>query len=82
MNILNLRGEPALQAAEPDPAVIALLEELLEKARSGAIQGIGTVQIDPSRLCSYSSAGLLGSFGLLGAAVHLTEVLRHASESR
>ena len=47
--------------AEPDPVIIQYLEELLEEARAGQIQGIVWASLHPGDLTSHGRAGCVTS---------------------
>lgn len=64
--VVALNGEPAY-TKEPEENCVQVIEELLERARSGEVVGIvGAVQYydDTS---TYQLGGRCGSFALLGA---------------
>jgi hypothetical protein len=42
--VISLKGDP-IYAGEADPAVVALLEKILEEARSGEVVAIAIVKI-------------------------------------
>ena len=56
-------GEPA----EPRPALVKYLEDLLERARSGDLQGIVTVGMDADGFAAYGLIGSCGGFAMQGA---------------
>lgn len=56
-------GEPA----EPNLALIKYLENLLDRARSGDLQGIVTVGMDADGLAAYGLIGSCGGFAMQGA---------------
>lgn len=54
-------ADKAIMPNEPDPILVKFLEELLEEARSGQIQGIVWAALHPGDLTSYGRAGLVTS---------------------
>ena len=54
-------------SAEPNPIVIGYLEDLLERARSGDIRGLVTVDLDGDGYASYGAVGSIGGFSMQGA---------------
>lgn len=78
--VVSLSGAPEPSARIPQASLIAHLEDLLEQARSGELQGMGTVQMDHLGRAAWSASGLRGSFSLMGAAYCLLHELR--AESR
>ena len=66
--VVAMRGGPVVAEATPNAPVISLLEEYLERARSGDVQGVVFASLHSDDLCSYSCAGAIGgSYGLVGA---------------
>ena len=62
--------------------LIGELERLLEAARSGEIVGMAGAFIHADRLVSYSFAGAVGGFGVIGGLECLKErLVRHALTS-
>lgn len=51
----------------PNPGCIAHLRELLEKAEAGEITGIVCACLHGDNLGSYTIAGMIGPYSLLGA---------------
>jgi hypothetical protein len=66
-NIVNLFG-PAATISEriPNATVVQELERLLEAAQAGEIIGIAGSYVHRDKIVSYSFAGLVGGFGLIG----------------
>ncbi len=65
-NVVALRGE--LQPQEPavNERLVEEIERLLDAARSGEIVGMAGSYLHKDRAASYSFAGLVGSYGLIG----------------
>lgn len=57
----------SIPSNEPNPKVIAELEGILEKARSGEITGIAAVSMHADQCVSYVIVGRAGSFSMVGA---------------
>ena len=78
MAVVSLRGGIVPQEGVPNASVIEALEEALERARSGEIQGVAIAQLHADRLASYAIAGIIGGYSLLGALEMLKSVIvRH-----
>ncbi|RDC59780.1 hypothetical protein HME9302_00975 [Alteripontixanthobacter maritimus] len=52
----------------PNAGCVAKLKELLERAEAGEITGIVCASLHSDKLASYSIAGMVGPYSLLGAA--------------
>lgn len=76
--VVGMDGEPVPMAREPNAACIRALEDLLERARSGEVQGFAGATLDADQCASWHAAGFVGSFGMLGALevtkAHLMQV--------
>jgi len=66
-NVVSLHGKTF---APPEPAANATLveelERLLEAARAGEIVGLAGAYLHKDRVVTYSYAGVVGGFGLIG----------------
>jgi hypothetical protein len=65
-NVVALHGAILPDVAGVDEGLIAELERLLEAARSGEIIGLAGTYQHKNRTISYSFAGRVGSYALLG----------------
>ncbi|SFK00652.1 hypothetical protein [Methylocapsa palsarum] len=69
-NIVSLRGKfipPAAEPnAEPNAIVIEELERLLKAAKAGEIRGLAGAYVHKDKVVSYSYAGAVASYGMLG----------------
>lgn len=65
-NVASLHGGE-ITLGEPNPGCVAKLKELLERAEAGEITGIVCASLHSDKLASYSIAGLVGPYSLLGA---------------
>lgn len=68
---------PELSQAEPNERVISLLEDLLEEARAGLIQGIACAYLDDTWSAAYSIVGSVGGYSLQGAISCVATELAH-----
>jgi len=57
-DIVGIFGAPVPEAGKPSPALVARLEELLEQARSGEIQGLAGAALFRDGATVVVSAGL------------------------
>ena len=53
---------------KPNDGCVAKLKELLERAEAGDITGIACATLHSDNTASYSIAGLIGPYSLLGAS--------------
>ena len=65
-NVISLRGHFTPPSAEPNTTVIEELERLLEAAKAGEILGLAGAYIHKDKVVSYSYAGAVASYGMLG----------------
>ncbi len=65
-NVVALRGELQPQEPQVNERLVEEIERLLEAARSGEIVGMAGSYLHKDRAASYSFAGLVGSYGLIG----------------
>ena len=68
-NVISLRGHFTPLSAEPNSTVVEELERLLEAARAGEIVGLAGTYIHRDKVVSYSYAGAVASYGMLGGLV-------------
>jgi hypothetical protein len=67
-NVVNLFGAaPQTQPeGQPNATVIEELERLLQAARAGEIIGLAGSYVHRDKVVTYSFAGIVGSYGLIG----------------
>jgi hypothetical protein len=67
-NVVNLFGAEVQTQAEgqPNATVIEELERLLQAARAGEIIGLAGSYVHRDKVVTYSFAGIVGSYGLIG----------------
>jgi hypothetical protein len=67
-NVVSLVGPMASAQPEgqPNATVIEELERLLEAARAGEIIGLAGSYVHRDKVVTYSFAGIVGSYGLIG----------------
>lgn len=63
--VVGIRGDPVVAAAERRQQVIDQLEELLERAKSGDIQGVQIVTLHSDGTVGYWPGGLI-QYNLIG----------------
>jgi len=61
--------------AEPNLAVVWYLENMLERARSGDIRGVVTVDLDGDGCAAYGVVGSVGGFSMQGALACASAVI-------
>jgi hypothetical protein len=67
--VVSLRGNLSLEVQnpnKPNATVVEELERLLEAARAGEIIGLAGSYIHKDKMITYSYAGAVASYGLLG----------------
>ena len=65
-NVVALRGEYQPPSNEPNERLVEEIERLLEMARSGDIVGMAGTYLHRDKGASYSFAGIVGSYSLIG----------------
>ena len=65
-NVVALRGEYQPPNNEPNDRLVQEIERLLDMARSGEIVGMAGTYLHKDKGASYSFAGIVGSYGLVG----------------
>ena len=65
-NVVALRGEYQPLNNEPNDRLVQEIERLLDMARSGEIVGMAGTYLHKDKGASYSFAGIVGSYGLIG----------------
>jgi hypothetical protein len=74
-NVISMRGHLLPPAAEPNSNVVEELERLLEAARAGEIVGLAGAYVHRDKVVSYSYAGAVASYSMLGGLDCLKERL-------
>ena len=65
-NVEPLFGDAGRRMDKPDPHCIACLEDALERARSGHLQGVVIATLDCTGMARYDMAGETNSWNLIG----------------
>ena len=65
-NVVALRGEVAAPVAEVNERLVEELERVLQAARSGEIVGLAGTYLHRDKTASYSFAGRVGAYSLIG----------------
>lgn len=65
--VIGLNGKPALQAKEPSQYLVEFLEEHLDRARSGELQGLAVATHYHDGSAGWSVVGRVGGLGMIGA---------------
>lgn len=65
--VFGLNGQVSHRSAEPCEACIQGLEEMLERARTGDIQGFVAAILTSADAAEYRIAGRVGGFAMQGA---------------
>ncbi len=81
-NVVGLRGHFQLPSIEPNATVIEELERLLEAARAGEILGLAGAYVHRDKVVSYSYAGAVASYGMLGGLDCVKERLLNIAMAR
>jgi hypothetical protein len=64
--VVSLRGGFTIEPAQPNHTLIEELERLLEAAQAGEIVGMAGTYVHRDKTVSYSYAGAIASYGMLG----------------
>ena len=64
--VIGLRGAFYADTSKPDPKLVEELERLLEAARAGEMIGMAGVFVNKDKVVSYSYAGIVAGYGMLG----------------
>ncbi|MGA3342359.1 MAG: hypothetical protein ABSD11_17520 [Methylocella sp.] len=64
--VVSLRGNFNVPPAQPNNTLIEEIERLLEAARAGEIVGMAGTYVHKDKAVSYSYAGAVASYGMLG----------------
>jgi hypothetical protein len=81
-NVISLRGNFTVPSAEPNSTVIEELERLLEAARAGEILGVAGAYVHRDKVVTYSYAGAVGSYGMIGGLDCVKERLLRIATSQ
>lgn len=81
-NVVSLRGNLTVTPAEPNRTLIDELERLLAAARAGEITGMAGCYVHKDKIVSYSYAGAVASYGMLGGLDCIKERLLRSALSR
>jgi 1,4-dihydroxy-2-naphthoyl-CoA synthase len=78
-NVRSMFGGPSV-TREANSAAVEVLEDALERARSGEIVGVGIVMADHDGRACFSLGGLIGGFADLGAAYTMARAIQEADD--
>lgn len=65
-NVVSLRGQFTAPRTQPNQPVVQELERLLEAARAGDIVGLAGTYVHKDKVVTYSYAGAVASYGMIG----------------
>lgn len=65
--VVSIDGSEVPETRVVRESVVETLEEMLERAKSGDIQGIACSFVDSDRCCQYVVAGVVGGYGMIGS---------------
>ena len=65
-NVVALRGELQAAAVQVNERLVEEIERLLEAARAGEIIGMAGTYLHKDKGASYSFAGMVGAYSLVG----------------
>ena len=80
-NVIALYGGEVLGLAVPRESLIDALNELLERAKSGELQGAAVASVDKDGKGCFCIAGVIGGYAILGAAMSMQVRLRDIIEN-
>ena len=79
-NVIALNGGEVLGLAVPQESLIDALNDLLERAKSGELQGAAIALVDKDKQAGFCIAGVIGGYAILGAAMSMQVRLRDIIE--
>jgi len=65
-NVVSLRGSFDAPSARPNRTVVEELERLLQAAKAGDIVGLAGTYVHKDKVVTYSFAGAVASYGMIG----------------
>lgn len=80
--VVSLHGAWQQQSHTPNETVVQELERLLEAARVGEIVGIAGSYMHRDRMVTYSYAGLVGGYSVIGSLSCLKDRLKQIVMTR
>lgn len=81
-NVVSLDGGPVGgDSVAPNMNVVLMLEEMLQMAHAGQLQGLVGVQMLSDRTCPYLAVGKVGGFTMAGSLSALTHTLNDINTS-
>lgn len=80
--VVSLRGEFIFPPPQPNHTLIEEIERLLEAARAGEIVGMAGTYVHKDKAVSYSYAGAVASYGMLGGLECVKERLLRLALSK
>jgi hypothetical protein len=81
--VVSLHGAAIrMPVAEPNATVVQELERLLEAARAGEIVGLAGSYMHKDKIVTYSYAGLVAGYSVVGGLSCLMDRLKHIIMSR
>ena len=83
-DVTYIRGAAPDDAAPAGPnlAVVGHIENMLERARSGDVRGVVTVDLDGDGCAAYGVVGSVGGFSMQGALACASAVISDINLSR
>jgi hypothetical protein len=81
-NVVSLRGQFHEPPAQPNDTVVKELERLLKAAQAGDIVGIAGTYVHKDKVVTYSYAGAVASYGMIGGLDCVKERLLRIAVSR
>ena len=73
--VVSLHGGAVPQAARPNQGAIEVLEQALDMARSGEVQGVALAMLHADLLASHAHGGFTVGYAILGAATAMRDTL-------
>jgi hypothetical protein len=80
--VVSLHGNYQPQSHEPNATVVEELERLLDAARAGEIIGLAGSYMHKDKIVTYSYAGLVAGYSIVGSLSCLRERLMQIIMSR
>jgi 1,4-dihydroxy-2-naphthoyl-CoA synthase len=78
-SVRSMFGGPPI-TRQANAAAVEVLEEALERARSGEVVGVGIVMADHDGRACFSLGGLIGGYADIGSAYTMAREIQEGSD--
>lgn len=78
--VVHIRGGSVVSAGVPNPDAIQECEELLERLKSGEVQGFIYAQLWRDNVAGWATAGPTGCYAIVGALHSALNAAAHSAD--